>query len=151
MIPGQFRRPSLVACASLAALAVAGCGTTSGTHATASATASPHAVPTATKTSPPPPTAAAGTHYAACKDGDCEVAVSKPVTIRPGGHAGPGTLSVKKVRSVDSYLGKGRIGRPGVRRGDGPALVVAPGAVDVEVGGRNPFVAEAQTLDQRQR
>ncbi|MFB9830631.1 hypothetical protein [Actinoallomurus acaciae] len=54
-------------------------------------------VPAATKTASPAPTAADGTRYSACEDGDCEVAVSKPVKIRLGGRVGPGVLSVKKV------------------------------------------------------
>jgi hypothetical protein len=78
---------------------MAGCGTKSGTGPTPSATASSHPVPTATKTTPPLPRAADGTRYRACKDGNCEVAVSRPVKIRLGGHAGPGALSVKKVIS----------------------------------------------------
>jgi hypothetical protein len=76
---------------------MAGCGGKSGP--TASTTSSPPTAPTATKTTPPPPVAANGTRYSACKDGNCEVAVSKPVKIRLGGHTGSGTLSVKKVTS----------------------------------------------------
>ncbi|MFI6642703.1 hypothetical protein [Streptomyces sp. NPDC050504] len=34
---------------------------------------------------------------AACADGDCEIAVSGPVTIRVDGPAGPATLSVTEV------------------------------------------------------
>lgn len=95
MIPGHPRRAGLLTCASLAALAVAGCGAESGSGSAAS----PHPTPTATKTASPAPTAADGTRYSACKDGNCEVAVSKPVKIRLGGRIGSGTLSVTKVLS----------------------------------------------------
>ncbi|MGH3379835.1 MAG: hypothetical protein ACRDP6_34405 [Actinoallomurus sp.] len=106
MITRHPRWPGHVACAALAALAAptaAGCGTDSGPTAT---TATPRPVPTATKTTPAPPKAADGTRYSACKDGNCEVAVSKPVKIRLGGRIGSGTLSIKKVLSdgVKIYL-----------------------------------------------
>src|SRR5215469_2366 len=49
-----------------------------------------------------------------------------------------------------SYLWKVRIGFPGVWCGEGPALMVSQCAVDVEVGGRQPLVAEAQAPGQGQ-
>jgi hypothetical protein len=96
MITRDLWRPGLVASVLLATLATAGCGGETGPTAN---TASPRPTTTVAKTPPPPPTAADGTRYSACKDGDCEVAVSKPVKIRLGGRIGSGSLAVKKVLS----------------------------------------------------
>ncbi|RKR92944.1 hypothetical protein BDK92_7433 [Micromonospora pisi] len=90
----------------LAALAPAGCGSASegGGRATPPPNSSPSDVgatavvpttPAATSAAPTAaPTAADGTTYAACRDGNCEVAVSEPVEIRL---RGSGVLAVRKV------------------------------------------------------
>lgn len=45
----------------------------------------------------PPVPAADGNDVGACADGNCEIAVSEPVTFPVGGPAGPVTLSVTEV------------------------------------------------------
>ncbi len=97
-------------CALLAVLLSAGCGargdsgvaenpasSPSSTAASPIATASPTPTPTPDATTPAPirvRAAADGRRYAACADGTCEVAVTKPVRIRVDG----GTFSVTKVK-----------------------------------------------------
>ncbi|MDW5328993.1 hypothetical protein [Plantactinospora sp. KLBMP9567] len=97
-------------CALLAVLLSAGCGarrdsdvaenptsSPSSTAASAVATASPTPTPAPDATTPAPirvRAAADGRRYAACADGTCEVAVTKPVRIRVDG----GTFSVTKVK-----------------------------------------------------
>jgi hypothetical protein len=107
------RSPRLAGGVLLVALAVAGCGSSSGgvaaDHGTSSgkpaskATGSPSGPagrPSASASPPPPPrpTASDGTRYAACADGTCEVAVARPVHIAVDG----GTLVVTKVKREDS-------------------------------------------------
>jgi len=85
--------------AMLTTLAVAGCGGSGGDPGTTSggpATASSRAVGTPRSPSPSV-TAADGTDAAACADGNCEIAVSKPVTIRFPSPDRPAKLSVTKV------------------------------------------------------
>ncbi|NGO10274.1 hypothetical protein G5C60_22445 [Streptomyces sp. HC44] len=92
--------------ATLAMLAVAGCGDSGGDSAADSGTTeSPDAGKTRTPKSPPATTsspspsvtAADGTDTGACTDGNCEIAVSEPVTIRFKIPDGPAKLSVTKV------------------------------------------------------
>ncbi|RFU86672.1 hypothetical protein DY218_11075 [Streptomyces triticagri] len=72
----------------------------------APATSSPPAKPS------PSFTAADGDDLDACKDADCEVTVSEPVTIRFKGPAGPTTLSVTEVaRNKVEYTVKSDNGR----------------------------------------
>jgi hypothetical protein len=55
-------------------------------------------VPGPAATTPAPVNAADGTNYRACADGTCEVAVSRPTTLRLGGGAGAGSkLRIRKV------------------------------------------------------
>ncbi|WP_019060242.1 hypothetical protein [Streptomyces prunicolor] len=65
--------------------------------ATGKAPATP-TTPAASAPPPPAPTASDGRRYAACADGTCEVAVSRPVDIAVNG----GTFSVTKVKPGDS-------------------------------------------------
>ncbi|MEQ4304116.1 hypothetical protein ABNF97_22505 [Plantactinospora sp. B6F1] len=94
-------------CALLAVLLSTGCGarrdgaapeSPASTTASPVATASPSATPAPDAATTPAPVriaaAADGRRYAACADGTCEVAVSKPVRIRVDG----GTFSVTKVK-----------------------------------------------------
>ncbi|MFE9642751.1 hypothetical protein ACFYO0_01035 [Streptomyces sp. NPDC006365] len=97
--------------ATLAMLTVAGCGGSGEDSGDAAAgaitTESPGSradgtpkSPSASTSSPSPSpkvTAADGTDTGACADGNCEIAVSKPVTIRFKIPAGPAKLSVTKV------------------------------------------------------
>ncbi|NIY63647.1 hypothetical protein SMALB_1586 [Streptomyces malaysiensis] len=95
----------------LTALAVAGCGgsdkedgapSRSG-PASASRSAQPSggssgdAPASASASAKPSVSAADGRDAGACADGNCEIAVSEPVTVRFKGPAGPATLSVTEV------------------------------------------------------
>lgn len=97
-----YRCAAGVVLAASAALAVAGCSgpdETGGTSArTPQTSESPSAEPSAGRPSAKPSVSAAdGRDVEACADGDCEIAVSKPVTFRFRGPAGPVTLSVTEV------------------------------------------------------
>ncbi|WP_180990581.1 hypothetical protein [Streptomyces malaysiensis] len=95
----------------LAAVAVAGCGGSdkedgAPSHsgpASASRSAQPSggssgdAPASALASAKPSVSAADGRDAAACADGNCEIAVSEPVTVRFKGPAGPATLSVTEV------------------------------------------------------
>ncbi len=114
---GGSRRAVGALLAVVTALAVAGCGTgaddgngngdATGTgagkdrtgHASSTpdeppATPATSAAPEASPSSPPP---ADGRDVGACADGDCDVAVSAPVTVRFEGPAGKATLTVTEV------------------------------------------------------
>ncbi|GAB2878805.1 hypothetical protein GCM10027074_53840 [Streptomyces deserti] len=88
-----------------------------------SRSARPSGSPSADRTASAKPSvsAADGQDIRACADGNCEVAVSDPVTVRFQGPAGPATLSVTEVGSneveytVQSGSGrsKGGAGGPG--------------------------------------
>ncbi|WP_217164800.1 hypothetical protein [Streptomyces sp. AC512_CC834] len=106
-----MRRYSLPALAALMALTAAACSTSPDTPDTDAAPSSPPERPTATgsatqppppehtrKTEPPAPSAADGQNTDACTDGNCEITVTKPVTIRFQGPDGTAaTLSVTEV------------------------------------------------------
>ncbi|MFJ2812675.1 hypothetical protein [Streptomyces sp. NPDC087294] len=109
--PVSMRTRLLAAGVVLVTSLVAGCGSAadrgasgageSAAVASASrsgASVSPSTSRSAPVTSAPPLTAADGTRYAACADGTCEVAVSRPVDIAVDG----GTLSLTKVKPDDS-------------------------------------------------
>ncbi|MCC4316265.1 hypothetical protein [Streptomyces malaysiensis] len=105
------RAGSGLALAVLAALAVAGCGGSdkedgAPSHsgpASASRSAQPSggssgdAPASAPASAKPSVSAADGRDAGACADGNCEIAVSEPVTVRFKGPAGPATLSVTEV------------------------------------------------------
>lgn len=80
----------------LAALAVAGCGS-QGENDEASSPGPRTSKSSSGQPSSGQPSAADGHDVGACADGNCEVAVSKPVTFRFPGPAGPATLSVTEV------------------------------------------------------
>ncbi|MFF2161918.1 hypothetical protein ACFVWP_14550 [Streptomyces sp. NPDC058175] len=98
-----------IALAATVALAVSGCGSTDNADDTSSpsrqgskpasapsASAQPSAS-TPSASAQPSVSAADGRDVRACADGNCEVAVTGPVTIRFKGPAGPATLSVTEV------------------------------------------------------
>ncbi|WP_399942336.1 hypothetical protein ACGH52_24465 [Streptomyces sp. BBFR25] len=93
-------KPALAALTALTALATtAACSTTHRTDDEAPPT--PRNRPTTSRPAPEPPSPspADGTDTRACTDGNCEMAVTEPVTIRfrAPGDAGRATLSVTKV------------------------------------------------------
>ncbi|MFV0133913.1 hypothetical protein ACLGIH_11855 [Streptomyces sp. HMX87] len=126
--------------AALTALAATGCsgsaGPTGGSAAneppptTAPASTQPPRAATTSPESPPspPPPAADGHDVGACADGDCEVAVTEPVTIRFEGPGGRATLSVTDVGpnkveyTVKSGNGEARGGASGPGNGCVTAL-----------------------------
>src|SRR5687767_3987024 len=88
-------------CALLVAMVLGGGCAPSRDQAAPPATES---APASTKPSPTPSPSASplqaadGSNYEACADGVCEVAVSRPVTLRLGGPAGAGsTLVIREV------------------------------------------------------
>ncbi|MCC3762901.1 hypothetical protein K3N28_07425 [Glycomyces sp. TRM65418] len=82
-----FRRRRLAACSLVAALALAGCGDDSASDSD----------PDAGAASSDAPTAADGTDYSACDDGECEVAVSEPTDFVFTTAEGEVTLSITDV------------------------------------------------------
>lgn len=92
-----------MAVAALTALTVAACDSSDGADATTPPSPErPTASRSATTQSPSPApepsvSAADGQDIRACADGNCEVAVAKPVTVRFQGPVGPATLSVTEV------------------------------------------------------
>ncbi|AWW37833.1 MULTISPECIES: hypothetical protein [Streptomyces] len=118
------------ACAAAAltmAVALTATGCAGGTDADRTPAVKPS--PSATEPSPsagnPSPSVAAadGADTAACADGDCEIAVSEPVTFRFKGPKGMATLSVTKVGpneieySVQSDNGRSKAGASGPGQG----------------------------------
>ncbi len=91
----------------LAAVAVTGCGGSDETDGapprdglpSASRSAPPSNSPSSglSPSAKPSVSAADGRDVAACADGDCEIAVSAPVTVRFKSPAGPATLSVTEI------------------------------------------------------
>ncbi|MFJ4329909.1 MULTISPECIES: hypothetical protein [unclassified Streptomyces] len=100
-------RAALMALAALTALTTTACSSTHETDdepprtpRTHPTTSRPAAEPASPSPSPSPTSAAAdGTDPGACTDGNCEIAVTEPVTVRfqAPGDAGRATLSVTKV------------------------------------------------------
>ncbi|MFD5649902.1 hypothetical protein [Streptomyces sp. NPDC127039] len=92
-------RTALTALAALTALTTAACGSTR--EADGEPPRTPRASPTASRPAPEPPSAspADGTDVSACSDGNCEIAITEPVTIhfRGPGDDGRATLSVTTV------------------------------------------------------
>jgi hypothetical protein len=128
----------------LAALLAAGCGTQSGGGGDADrrptareSSGEPGRTPTASPSPPRKPTASDGTRYAACADGTCEVAVSRPVDIAVDG----GTLEVTEVKAGDKVefelTPASGAGSSGTLKGCGTVLQVYPGG-----GGARSSVCE---------
>ncbi|MEU4980500.1 hypothetical protein [Streptomyces sp. NPDC021969] len=96
--PGPTRT-ALMALAALTALTTTACGSTH--EADDAPPRTPRDRPTTSRPAPAPPSAspADGTDVSACTDGNCEVAVTEPVTIhfRGPGDDGRATLSVTTV------------------------------------------------------
>jgi hypothetical protein len=95
---------ALATCALTAALLLSGCGSDSPSSPDESPTAesaSPEAAsePAVTESASDPAqlVPADGADYAACADGNCEVAVSEPTDIEFDGSTGPGTLAITDV------------------------------------------------------
>ncbi|MGC9495193.1 hypothetical protein [Streptomyces sp. WG7] len=117
-----------MALAVLTVLTVAACG---GPDEPDAAPASPPDRPTASRSAPqsasaepgPSVSAADGHDADACTDGNCEIAVTKPVTIHFQGPGGPATLSVTEVGpnkieySVKSGNGQSKGGASGPGQG----------------------------------
>ncbi|MFI1398748.1 hypothetical protein [Streptomyces sp. NPDC020681] len=116
----------------LAALTAVGCGGSDqadapsrGEGVSKSRSAHPSGSPSADRTASATPSvsAADGHDVGACADGNCEVAVSDPVTVRFKGPAGPTTLSVTEVGpnkveyTVKSGNGQSRGGASGSGQG----------------------------------
>ncbi|WP_406109640.1 hypothetical protein OG698_43325 [Streptomyces sp. NBC_01003] len=89
--------------AALVALTVGGCGSTDKAEHESSPSRQTSKAPSSKAPSPRPSSAqpsvsaADGRDVGACADGNCEIAVSKPVTFRFKGPAGSATLSVTEV------------------------------------------------------
>ncbi|MFE2458372.1 hypothetical protein [Streptomyces sp. NPDC059402] len=98
MSKSRRARAALTTLTALTALTTAACSSTD-TQGTDEAPPTPRTRPTTAHhptPEPPPPSAADGTDLNACADGDCEITVTKPVTLdfpAPGG-SGRATLSV---------------------------------------------------------
>ncbi|WP_404793691.1 hypothetical protein [Streptomyces tendae] len=95
-------RTLLMTLAALTALTTTACGNTQDPNDDEPAPATtPRDRPTTSRSAPQPPSSspADGTDAGACTDGNCEIAVTEPVTIRfpAPGDAGRATLSVTKV------------------------------------------------------
>ncbi|MFH8977153.1 hypothetical protein [Streptomyces sp. NPDC017890] len=93
---------TLAALTALTVLTVAACGGPDGTDAVPASSpdrpaASRSAAHSAVAEPEPSASAADGDDVSACSDGNCEVTVSKPVTIRLRGPGGAVTLSVTEV------------------------------------------------------
>ncbi|MGX1670684.1 hypothetical protein [Streptomyces sp. NPDC055400] len=99
----RHRRVAGVVLAALVALTVGGCGSTDKADHEASPSHRTSKAPSSKDPSPRPSSgqpsvsAADGRDVGACADGNCEIAVTGPVTIRFKGPAGPATLSVTEV------------------------------------------------------
>ncbi|KAK1180344.1 hypothetical protein B7755_020640 [Streptomyces sp. NBS 14/10] len=125
---GRTRRAAgRVLLATVTALAAAGCGDSDEGTDTAKPSAS-HAShsPSPTTSSPSPAvTAADGSNPAACTDGNCEIAVTEPVTIRIKLPDGPAKLSLTKVgkNAVDYKVTSGNSKTSGGASGDGSGCV----------------------------
>jgi hypothetical protein len=84
-----FRCLAITACALMATVVSVGCGSTqvggagsaSAPHTASKSVTSSPTSSSATEPVPTPPSAHDGTNYKACFGGNCEIAVSKPVTI----------------------------------------------------------------------
>ena len=99
MVRRNSRVAGAVLLSTLIALAVAGCGDSDWDSGTNSGSTKPRGSRAASPPASPSPSvrAADGTNTAACADGNCEIAVSEPVTIRFKGPDGPMKLFVTKV------------------------------------------------------
>ncbi|MFJ9209449.1 hypothetical protein [Streptomyces sp. NPDC102264] len=99
----SYRWGTAFVLAALATLTVAGCGGSGDAGKAASpegrTSKSPSAGPFSAQPSSARPSVstADGRDVGACADGDCEIAVTEPVTFRFKGPAGPATLSVTEV------------------------------------------------------
>ncbi|MDX3228398.1 hypothetical protein [Streptomyces sp. ME19-01-6] len=129
---GRTRRAAgRVLLATVTALAVAGCGDADESTDSAEPPASHASRSPSHATSSPAPevTAADGSDTDACTDGNCEIAVSEPVTIRIKLPDGPAKLSLTKVgKNAVGYKvtsGNGKTGgeTSGEASGDGSGCV----------------------------
>ncbi|WP_399888121.1 hypothetical protein ACGH7X_24995 [Streptomyces sp. BBFR51] len=146
----RYSLPALAALTALTALTAAACSKSPDTDA---APSSPPERPTATssatqspppehtrKPEPPAPSAADGRNTDACTDGNCEITVTKPVTIRFKGPDGTAaTLSVTEVGpdkieyEVKSGNGQSKGGASGA--GQGCITVLRPNGSGNSCGG----------------
>lgn len=115
----HHRRVAGIAFAAMVALAVGGCGSTDNADDTSSPSRhSSKPAPAPPSSAQPSVSAAYGRDVRACADGNCEIAVTGPVTFRFKGPAGPATLSVTEVGpnkveyTVKSGNGRSKGARP---------------------------------------
>ncbi|MFC9914608.1 hypothetical protein [Streptomyces sp. NPDC059862] len=96
---GRSYRPGTgIVLAALATLTVVGCNSSDEADEASSPPRQTSKSPSAQPSSGQPSVSAAdGRDVGACADGNCEIAVSEPVTFRFKGPAGPATLSVTEV------------------------------------------------------
>ncbi|MFE5026023.1 hypothetical protein ACFRAO_22545 [Streptomyces sp. NPDC056656] len=143
LLPGhsQRRRAAGIVLATLVALTVGGCGSTdkaeqesSPSRQTSKAPSSkaPSSKAPSSKASSPRPSsaqpsmsAADGRDVGACADGNCEIAVTKPVTFRFKGPAGTATLSVTEVgpNKVEYTIKSGNSQSKGGASGPGQSCI----------------------------
>ncbi|MEF9901807.1 hypothetical protein [Streptomyces sp. P9-A2] len=129
------------ALALLTVVALAGCGGAEEPGTTTSHDAYPSASRSAGGTAPAQPSvsAADGRDPAACADGNCEIAVSGPVTVRFDGPVGSTTVSVSEVGpdrieyEVESGNGRSAGGAEG--RGQSCRVVLRAGGSSTLCGG----------------
>ncbi|MFD3484321.1 hypothetical protein [Streptomyces sp. NPDC058665] len=135
--------------AALAALTVAGCGgsdKTDGAGGTGGADTAPSAEPGTSKSPSARPTsarpsvsAADGSDVGACEDGNCEIAVSEPVTFPFKGQSGPATLAVTEIgKNKIEYTiksGNGRSQGGATGPGQGCITVLRPNGSGNSCGG----------------
>lgn len=120
------RRVTGITLAALVALAVSGCGSTDNADDTSSPSrqvSKPTSPPSSS--AQPSVSAADGRDVRACADGNCEIAVTGPVTIRFKGPAGPATLSVTEVgpNKVEYTVKSGSGRSQGGARGPGQGCI----------------------------
>ncbi|MEV0275656.1 hypothetical protein AB0I22_04630 [Streptomyces sp. NPDC050610] len=138
-------RAGVVLAALTTIAAVAGCGGPGG----GGGASSPHRQPSKSTSEQPTSgeasaavSAADGRDVGACADGDCEIAVSEPVSFRFKGPAGPATLSVTEVgvNKIEYTVksGNGRIGGGATGRGQGCLTVVRSTGGGSSCGGLGP-------------
>ncbi|MET8211320.1 hypothetical protein ABZT51_35920 [Streptomyces sp. NPDC005373] len=137
LLPGHSRRRRAagIVLAAGVALTVGGCGSTDKAEHESSASQTPKApsskAPSSKNPSPRPSSAqpsvsaADGRDVGACADGNCEIAVSKPVTFRFKGPAGPATLSVTEVgpNKVEYTIKSGNSQSTGGATGSGQSCI----------------------------
>ncbi|WP_329578833.1 hypothetical protein [Streptomyces sp. NBC_01361] len=138
LLPGhsQRRRAAGFVLAALVALTMGGCGSTDKAEHESSPSRQTSKAPSSkapsskapsprTSSAQPSMSAADGRDVGACADGNCEIAVSGPVTFRFKGPAGPATLSVTEVgpNKVEYTIKSGNSQSQGGASGPGQSCI----------------------------